>query len=129
MEVKAFRLQPNEDIKKWLDSWSKEQQVNAACILACVGSLQCLSVRYAGREDITFLKEKFEIISLVGTLSKHGSHLHIAVADENGKVIGGHLKEGSLVNTTAEIVVGVLSGFEFQRNWDDATGFKELTIQ
>ncbi|MGB3077326.1 MAG: PPC domain-containing DNA-binding protein [Chitinophagales bacterium] len=88
MEVKAFRLLPNEDIKKWLDSFTKEQQVNAACILACVGSLRCLSIRFAGREDITILKQKFEVISLGGTLSKHGSHLHIAVADESGSLMG-----------------------------------------
>jgi hypothetical protein len=49
---------------------------------------------------------KHEIVSLVGTLALDGDHLHIAVSDSTGRTIGGHLMEGSLVYTTAEIAVG-----------------------
>ena len=44
-----------------------------------------------------------EILSLCGTLSTDGAHLHITVANSNGAVIGGHLCCGSLVRTTAEL--------------------------
>jgi predicted DNA-binding protein with PD1-like motif len=46
-----------------------------------------------------------EILSLSGTLSRDGAHLHIAVASSNGTVIGGHLCSGSLARTTAELEI------------------------
>lgn len=39
----------------------------------------------------------------VGSLSV--AHLHITVADSSGRVLGGHLCAGSLVRTTAELVI------------------------
>ena len=35
--------------------------------------------------------ERFEVLSLVGTLSQDGVHLHISLGDADGKVWGGHL--------------------------------------
>ncbi|MGF1460657.1 MAG: hypothetical protein ACFBSG_16730 [Leptolyngbyaceae cyanobacterium] len=35
---------------------------------------------------------------------------------------------GCLIYTTAEIVVGVLSGVQFHRQIDEQTGYRELTI-
>jgi hypothetical protein len=66
--------------------------------------------------------------SLAGTLSPDGAHLHIAVADSRGAVIGGHLCAGSLVRTTAELVVGLLPEWQFGRELDPATGYTELQI-
>jgi len=66
--------------------------------------------------------------SLAGTLSPDGAHLHIAVADSRGAVIGGHLCAGSLVRTTAELVVGLLPEWQFRRVLDPATGYAELQI-
>lgn len=75
------------------------------------------------------LHEKFEIVSLVGTLQASGEcHLHLSIADKSGKVIGGHMMDGCLVNTTAEVVIGALSGLQFFREFDEATGFKELCV-
>jgi predicted DNA-binding protein with PD1-like motif len=49
--------------------------------------------------------------------------------DGNGKTIGGHLSEGSLVYTTAEIVVADIAGVAFTREVDPATKFKELVVR
>jgi predicted DNA-binding protein with PD1-like motif len=75
------------------------------------------------------LQDKFEIVSLVGTLSTHGIHLHISISDKDGKTIGGHLEKGCLIYTTAEIVIGVSEDFIFVRTVDENTGYKELEIQ
>ena len=50
------------------------------------------------------------------------------MADSSGAVIGGHLCPGSLVRTTAELVVGLLPEWRFCRELDSATGFAELQI-
>lgn len=70
---------------------------------------------------------RFEIVSLVGTLSPDGLHLHASLGDEVGTVCGGHLVRAT-VHTTAEVVVGVSNTLKFAREMDPATGFKELVV-
>lgn len=70
---------------------------------------------------------RFEVLSLVGTLSPQGLHLHASLGDEEGAVCGGHLVCAT-VHTTAEIVVGEAPALAFSRAMDPATGFKELVV-
>jgi predicted DNA-binding protein with PD1-like motif len=46
-----------------------------------------------------------EILSLVGTACTDGVHFHISVSKESGEVVGGHLMDGCLVASTAEIII------------------------
>ena len=80
-----------------------------------------------GNETVS-LDERFEIVSLTGTVSRHGAHLHMSLADYQGNVVGGHVMEGCEVFTTAEIVLGECSGHVFTRQRDDETGFDELVV-
>lgn len=70
---------------------------------------------------------RFEVLSLVGTLSSDGLHLHASLGDEEGEVRGGHLIR-AIVYTTAEIVIGDAPALTFSRDLDPRTGFKELAI-
>lgn len=97
-------------------------------MVSCAGSLRVAAIRFADQKDITALTGPFEIVSLSGTLSPDGSHLHISIADSSGKTVGGHLGAGSSVYTTAEIVVADLKGSRFHREIDPATTFRELVI-
>lgn len=74
--------------------------------------------------------KKFEIVSLVGTLSASaGMHLHASIADSTGATIGGHLTEGNLIYTTAEIVIGEITNTKFSRKIDSTFGYKELCVE
>ena len=72
----------------------------------------------------TELKCPLEITSLVGNITTMDGavyqHIHINVADSNGKVYGGHLKE-TVISGTAEIVIDVIDG-EVGREKDSVTG-------
>lgn len=125
----VLRLSPGDDLKASLQIFTHEQAIAAGCILTAVGSLQKASLRLAGQATATVLSDRFEIVSLVGTLSPEGLHLHMAIADAQGQTLGGHVMPGCLIYTTAEIVVGVLSGVTFQRRLDDRTGYRELVIE
>ena len=57
-----------------------------------------------------------------------GVHLHIAISDQEGKTIGGHLDDGCIIYTTAEIVIGANEEFNFNRPFDKQTGYLELEI-
>ena len=128
MKVIPLRLQPGADLRRALEAWMGEQQDQAACVISAVGSLSLVQLRFAGAAEATVIHGELEILSLSGTLSPDGAHLHIAVADSQGAVIGGHLCTGSLVRTTAELVIGLLPEWRFSRELDQATGYPELRI-
>lgn len=128
MQVHVVRLEPGQDLKASLDAFARAEAIDAGVVLTCVGSLSRAAVRFAAAAEPTVIEGKFEILSLVGTLSPDGSHLHVALADALGATIGGHLKEGSQVHTTAEIAIGVVEGLQFARRPDPRTGYAELTI-
>ncbi|WAL59750.1 PPC domain-containing DNA-binding protein [Thermocoleostomius sinensis] len=128
METTALRLKPQQDLKQELDRFVQDRSITAACVFTCVGSLTQATLRLAGQPQSTIYQEKFEIVSLTGLMSQTGSHYHIAIADSNGRTIGGHVLEGCLIYTTAEIVIGILPHFSFQREYDSNTGYRELTI-
>lgn len=129
METFALRLHPNDDLKIALGDYAREHNWQAACIVTCVGSLRQAALRFANQPGAAIRAGKFEIVSLVGTFSIHGGHYHLSISDERGQLLGGHLMDGCLINTTAEIVVGVLPGLRFLREPDPATGYKELAIR
>jgi hypothetical protein len=128
MQTYALRLKPGQDLKTELLAFVQEHQLQAACILTCVGSLQKATLRLANQSDYNMYEKKMEIVSLVGTLALEGSHLHISVSDSTGATIGGHLVEGCQVYTTAEIVIGILPGYRFAREQDAISGYKELKV-
>jgi len=129
MKIFALRLKPNQDLKDTLKNFVTSNNIEAGFILTTVGSLKQATLRFANQNDSKVLQDKFEIVSLVGTLSTHGIHLHISISDKDGKTIGGHLEKGCLIYTTAEIVIGVSEDFIFVRTVDENTGYKELEIQ
>jgi predicted DNA-binding protein with PD1-like motif len=128
MKLVPLRLQPGADLRQALEAWMGEQQEQAGCVISAVGSLSVAQLRFAGAAEATAIHGELEILSLSGTLSPDGAHLHISVAGSSGAVIGGHLGAGSLVRTTAELVIGLLPDWRFSRELDPATGYPELRI-
>ena len=126
--VYAVRLMPGQDLKTSLVDFAHKHQLKAAYILTCVGSLKKAHLRLANKSQGTQWEQKMEIVSLVGTFSIGGIHLHISLSDSSGQMIGGHLLDGCEVFTTAEIVIGEATGLEFMRTIDPATGHLELNI-
>lgn len=116
------------DLKKSLKSFVDSNYIKAGYILTGVGSLTQAKIRFADQINSINFNQRFEIVSLVGTLSINGIHVHIALTDKEGKTIGGHLDDGCIIYTTAEIVIGESEEFTFVRDIDEQTGFKELKI-
>ncbi|HEX8428505.1 PPC domain-containing DNA-binding protein [Hymenobacter sp.] len=128
MRTYALRLKPGQDLRQQLNAFVELHQIRAGAIVTCVGSLTQATLRLANQENPTVYRGHFEIVSLVGTLSVNGSHLHLAVSDSTGRTVGGHLLDGNLVYTTAELVVGVLEELDFRREPDPTYGYRELTV-
>lgn len=128
MKTFALRLHPKQDLKEELVKFVKENSIQAGLILTCVGSLAKATIRMTDKNVVKSFSQNLEIVSLVGTLSQDGVHLHISLSEKNGNTIGGHLKEDCLVHTTAEIIIGELDDIKFSREFDKQTGFKELVV-
>lgn len=116
MRAHAVRLTPGTDLKQALAGIARERGIRAGCILTCVGSLSRARLRAPGSagqtEALLAFDGPMEIVSCVGTLGPDGDvHLSLSLAD--GSCVGGHLMEGCLVHTTAEVVMGELPNVEF----------------
>jgi uncharacterized protein len=133
MKLYTFRLRPNQDLRQSLQLFAKQNNIQAGFIVTCVGALRVVVMRMAGatpkHQIVNTYKGKFEIVSLVGTVSAEDCHFHIALSRENGEVIGGHLKDGSIVDVTAEVVVGEDEAVVYARTMDNETGFEELEVR
>ena len=129
MEVLVLRLSPGEDLRQVLSQVLQQRSERAACVLSAVGSFSRAVLRYAGEADGTVLAGPLELMSLSGTLSVDGVHLHSSVSDAQGQVRGGHVMPGCVVRTTAEIVIGLLAEWEFRREMDPKTGYLELVAR
>jgi predicted DNA-binding protein with PD1-like motif len=129
MKSHTFRLKPAQDLFDSIEEFIKQNQIEAGCILSSVGSLTHATLRLANRSYYNDYEGHFEIISMTGTVSIHGSHLHIAISDDDGATIGGHLVSGCKIYTTAEIVLLELDDVIYKREmYENDSGYEELTI-
>jgi predicted DNA-binding protein with PD1-like motif len=129
MKIEVVRLRPGTDLRGSLEEFVAAHRLAAGFIVSAVGSLSRASLHYAGKDEATLVVRPFEIVSSSGTLSPQGCRLHACVSDDAGNVLGGHVLEGCVVRTTAEIVAGIPARLRFSREMDPETGYRELTVQ
>jgi len=133
MKVHVLRLKPGEDLRASLEAafatLAQQHGIAAACIISAAGTLSGAVLRYADKPGGSDIGGPLELLMLSGTLSPDGAHLHGSVADAQGQVKGRHIMPGCIVRTTAEVVIALLPGWEFRRELDAATGFKELSAE
>ena len=125
----CFRLTRGQDLYEEIDRFARVHHIAAGAVVSAVGCVYRWELRDATGVRIRSGEEDAEIVSLMGTVSENGCHLHASFAREDLSVFGGHLRPGCLVNTTAEIVLAVLDDFRFTRKPDGQTGYDELVIE
>ena len=124
----TFRLSPGQDLYNSIEMFARERDMEAGCVLSGVGSLTHVTLRFANQETSHEETSNFEIVSLTGTVSIHGSHLHVSVSDGQGRTIGGHLVPGCTICTTAEIVILVFEDLIYKREFAEDSGYDELVV-
>jgi predicted DNA-binding protein with PD1-like motif len=129
MRALPVRLHPQQDLRSALQALLAGHQAGAAFVLQGIGSLSTARIRFAGISEPTELHGDFEILTLAGSLSPDGVHLHISVSDAQGRVLGGHVAPGCIVRTTAEILVVLLPDHAFSRAPDPSSGWDELVVR
>ena len=125
----VLRLSSGEDLLEAMSTYCEKYNIEAAYIGTCVGGLSQVSFRKGVTRHLLTLKGTFEVVSMEGTVSIGGNHIHASVSDQDFNVKGGHLMQGTIVQTTAEIVLIQLESFELHRSKDLLSGYKSLKVR
>ena len=122
MQNYTFRLRSGQDLFDSIQEFVNEKQIQAGCVISSVGRLRRAVLRFAEIEKF------FEIASITGVVSIHGSHLHISISDGDGQTIGGHMESGCKIYTTAEVVLLAFDDLSYRREYADDSGYEELVV-
>ncbi len=128
MTQHVFRLHRGDDLCTSIQNFAAERHIAAGYIACSVGCVTQARIRDASGVNIRTIDEHMEIVSITGTVSERRCHIHITFSKEDMSTIGGHLVEGCIINTTAEIVIVQLDGLYFDKTFDEETGYHELDI-
>lgn len=129
METLPLRITPGADLRGALERAVAERRCEAAFVIAGIGSLSTTRLRLAGALEPDVFAGDVELLTLTGAIAPSGAHLHASVADKTGRIWGGHVAQGCIVRTTAEVLLVPLAGWSFAREHDPATGFAELVVR
>ncbi len=108
MRAVPLHLEAGSDVRRSLEQLALEQNAGGF-VLSVVGNLSQAAFACPGKSAPTVLAGELEIITLQGTISPDGVHLHLSFSDASCQVWGGHLEHGTLVLRGADLLVGLLS--------------------
>jgi predicted DNA-binding protein with PD1-like motif len=137
MEYRRFnnniivRLDRDEEIIAELTRVAEKEGVSLGAVCA-IGAVNYVKAGLFDPKQRKYFVNSFEgdmeIVSLTGNITRRGGepyiHIHIAAADTEGRVVGGHLNEGR-VSATCEAVINVFEG-EVGRRFDGEIGLNLL---
>jgi uncharacterized protein len=127
--ARPLRLAPGSDLRERIEQLTLAAGSSGAFVVCGIGSLSRAAIRFAGATQAEVRHGDIEIVSLAGSVSPDGAHLHAVLTDAAGRVFGGHVAHGCTVRTTAEILMLELPGWTLSRRHDQATGYPELVIE
>ncbi len=128
MKTVCRRLHRGDDLLESIRALCAQRQIDAAVVLSAVGCVSRAVVRDAGGVRVRRIDEPCEIVSLNGTAGRARCHLHLALSREDLSTLGGHMMPGCIVNTTCELVLGILDGVRFGTEQDAETGYDEIVF-
>ncbi|MFN3566811.1 MAG: PPC domain-containing DNA-binding protein, partial [Burkholderiaceae bacterium] len=129
MPLRPVRLAPGADLRRAVENLAAQLPQGCGFVVVGIGSLSGALLRMAGEPTARPIEGPLEIIALAGSVCPDGAHLHMAVADARGEVVGGHVCHGCIVRTTAEVLIAELPGYRLGREFDPRTGFRELVVR
>ena len=129
MRTVCKRLRRGDDLLREVQKMAQEEQLELAVILSAVGCVTKARLRDASGVTVREIDEPCEIVSATGTVSRKRCHIHVALSKEDLSTVGGHLVEGCLINTTCELVLGVVEGWRCGVEQDAETGYDEIVFE
>ena len=107
MRSLPLKLVPGSDLRLSLEELAQRDGISGF-VLGVVGNLTKASFQCPGQAEPTVLEGDLEVITLNGTFSPEGVHLHLSLSDGACQVWGGHLEPGTIVQKGVDLLIGVL---------------------
>ena len=107
MQPLPLKLAPGSDLRSSLEELAQRDGISGF-VLGVVGNLTKASFQCPGQAEPTVLEGDLEVITLNGTFSPEGVHLHLSLSDGACQVWGGHLEPGTIVQKGVDLLIGVL---------------------
>ena len=107
MQPLPLKLAPGSDLRLSLEELAQRDGISGF-VLGVVGNLTKASFQCPGQAEPTVLEGDLEVITLNGTFSPEGVHLHLSLSDGACQVWGGHLEPGTIVQKGVDMLIGVL---------------------
>ena len=107
MQPLPLKLAPGSDLRLSLEELAQRDGISGF-VLGVVGNLTKASFQCPGQAEPTVLEGDLEVITLNGTFSPEGVHLHLSLSDGACQVWGGHLEHGTIVQKGVDLLIGVL---------------------
>ena len=107
MQPLPLKLAPGSDLRLSLEELAQRDGIRGF-VLGVVGNLTKASFQCPGQAEPTVLEGDLEVITLNGTFSPEGVHLHLSLSDGACQVWGGHLEPGTIVQKGVDLLIGVL---------------------
>jgi predicted DNA-binding protein with PD1-like motif/glutaredoxin len=107
MRALPLHLEAGVDLRASLERLAATEQASGF-VLSVVGNLSQACFACPGLDEPTLVQGELEIITLQGTVSPQGVHLHLSLSDPGCQVWGGHLEHGSVVLKGADLLVAFL---------------------
>lgn len=90
----CFRLRRGQDLYEEIEAYVKAHHIAAGAVVSGVGCVSRWRLRDATGVRVRSGEEDVEIVSLMGTVSEYGCHLHASFSREDLSAFGGHLLPG-----------------------------------
>ena len=107
MQPLPLKLAPGSDLRLSLEELAQRDGISGF-VLGVVGNLTKASFQCPGQAEPAVLEGDLEVITLNGTFSPEGVHLHLSLSDGACQVWGGHLEPGTIVQKGVDLLIGVL---------------------
>ncbi len=131
--ILAVRLYEGEYLVSGLEESFKKAGSNLGILLNAAGMMQDVKLGYfigKGEYKENIFISPREIVSLTGNIINNDrgfyTHLHVSLADDDGKTCGGHVQEAK-VHGTGEVFI-YLSDMKVTRKMEEQTGLEGLKL-
>jgi len=126
------RLHDGDDLFSSVGKIIIEAELTSGLILSGIGMMREFELGYFnGKEyETQTFSEPHELLSLQGSFTTANEtiiHMHAALAAGDHSVKGGHLIKGT-TNVLNEISISTIENITMRREFNEATGLKELRV-
>ena len=128
-----LRLDDGDDLFGRLSEFARRRSVRAGAVVEGIGMLRHSEIGFwNGKEYLPRrLDSPHELVGLHGSIAEADGapsvHLHVALADGEHRLVGGHLLRGT-VGVLAELYLEVFPGRTFGRPLDESFGLRRLDL-